>query len=123
MTVPLFSVRYNVIESYDFGEIKICGKTYRADIIIYPNRVNAHWWRKQGHHLDMDDIKEVLDAKPEVIIIGTGKPGLMQVDDRTRKEISERGIEAIIVPTDEACREYNRIVKNKKVIACLHLTC
>ena len=123
MTVLLFSVRYTMIESYDFGEIKVSGKTYRADIIIYPNHIDAHWWRKQGHNLDIDDIKEVLDAKPEVIIIGTGQPGHMQVDDKTRGEIRNHGIETIIVPTDEACQEYNRIAKNKKVIACLHLTC
>lgn len=112
-----------MIESYTFGEIKISGKTYKSDVIIYPDHVDAHWWRKQGHNLEIDDIKEVIDAKPDVIVIGTGQPGLMYVDDNTRRKINELGIKTIILPTEKACHEYNHVENSKRVIACLHLTC
>ncbi len=112
-----------MIENYNFGKIKVSGKTYSSDIIIYPNHVDAHWWRKQSHNLEMDDIKEVIDAKPEVIIIGTGQPGYMQVDNETKEKLNKLGIKTIILPTEKACQEYNRIINQKTVIACLHLTC
>ncbi len=112
-----------MIESYNFGEIKILGKTYRSDIIVYPDHVNTQWWRKEGHNLTIEDIKEVIEARPEVIIIGTGQPGLMKVPKETKEMIDKCGIEIIILPTDKACQEYNRVATKKNVIACLHLTC
>jgi len=101
----------------------ISGKTYRSDVIIYADRIDAQWWRKQGHLLDIDDIKEVISARPDVIIIGTGQPGFMQVPEKTLAETKKLGIETIVMPTERACEEYNRIAQAKKVIACLHLTC
>jgi hypothetical protein len=112
-----------MIDVYSFGEIKISGKSYRSDVIIYPDHVDANWWRKQGHDLDIDDIKEAIDSKPEIIIVGTGQPGMLQVDNKTMKKIHELGIEIVVLPTEQACKEYNRIGQKKKVIACLHLTC
>ena len=112
-----------MIEDYRFGKIKICGKTYRSDVIVYPDHVDANWWRKQGHSLAIDDIEEVIDAKPEVIVIGTGEPGMLQVEKKTMEYIKKQGIKTIIMPTKKAYLEYNRIANTKKVIACLHLTC
>jgi len=112
-----------MIEDYKFGEINISGKTYRSDVIIYPEHIDANWWRKSGHSVEIDDLKGVIDAGPEVIIIGTGQPGLMRVKKETEEQIKKLGIEMIILPTKEACEEYNRITNTKKVIACLHLTC
>ena len=112
-----------MIEEYRFGAIRISGKTYCNDVIIYPDHTESQWWRKQGHSLIIDDIKEVIDAKPDVIIVGTGQPGLMKVSDETLAEIKQLNIEMIIMPTEQACKEYNRIASKKNVIACLHLTC
>lgn len=112
-----------MIEGYRFGEIKISGKSYRSDVIIYPNHIDSNWWRKQGHNLEVDDISEVIDTKPEVVIFGTGQPGLMQVEKKTIEYLEKLGIKSIILPTEKACQEYNRIANSKKVVACLHLTC
>jgi hypothetical protein len=112
-----------MIEAYQFGAIKVSGKTYHSDVIIYPDHVDSQWWRKQGHSLDIKDIKEVISSRPEVIIVGTGRPGLMQVSEATLAEIRKLNIEAVVMPTEQACREYNRIASEKKVVACLHLTC
>ena len=106
-----------------FGAIRVSGKTYRSDVIIYPDHTNSQWWRKQGHSLVVDDIKEVIDARPDVIIVGTGQPGLMQVSDETLAAIKQLNIETIVMPTEQACKEYNRIAPKKNVIACLHPTC
>jgi hypothetical protein len=112
-----------VIEAYKFGEIVISGKTYQTDVIVYDDHVDSQWWRKQGHNLEPDDISQVIEARPDTVIFGTGQPGLMKVSDTTIGEMKKLQIEAIIMPTEQACREYNRIVRERKVIACLHLTC
>ena len=112
-----------MIDSYDFGHIVIDGKTYTSDVIIYPDKVNNSWWRKEGHELCGDDLEEVLDKKPDVIVVGTGKPGLMKVLPETEKLIKSKGIKLIVQPTQEACQSYNQISSSHKAIALLHLTC
>jgi hypothetical protein len=112
-----------VIEAYQFGEIRVSGKNYHNDVIIYPDHIDSKWWRKQGHTLDIDDIKEVIDAEPDVIIVGTGQPGMMRVSDETLAKMRDMKIEMIVMPTEQACKEFNRVASEKKAIACLHLTC
>lgn len=112
-----------MIDGYRFGEIKISGKSYRNDVIIYPDHVDSNWWRKQGHNLEIDDIRAVIDTKPEVVLFGTGQPGMMHVEKTAIEHLQKLGIKTVILPTEKACQEYNRIANSKKVVACLHLTC
>jgi hypothetical protein len=112
-----------VIEAYRFGEIVISGKTYQNDVIIYGDHVDSQWWRTQGHILEPDDIKQVIEARPNTVIFGTGQPGLMKVSQSTIAAMKKWKIEAIIMPTEQACKEYNRLAGERNVIACLHLTC
>ncbi|MBI5043219.1 MAG: hypothetical protein HZC10_05190 [Nitrospirae bacterium] len=61
------------ITHYSFGKIDIDGKTYTSDVIIYPDKVDASWWRKEGHYLQIEGMPDALkNEKPEIIIIGTG---------------------------------------------------
>jgi hypothetical protein len=112
-----------IISSYDFGHIVIDGKRYSSDLIVYPDRVKAGWWREEGHRLQMEDLEEVLEAKPEVLVVGTGYYGELMVPSETRKQVESRGIELIIQKTAEACQVFNYIIESKKVVAVLHLTC
>ena len=111
------------IESYSFGRITVDGKTYTSDVILYADRVDAGWWRKEGHGLIPQDMPQVLESPPDVLIIGTGHSGCLTVPESTRRQIESKGIEVRVMPTTEACEEYNRLSKTKKVVAGLHLTC
>ncbi|MFZ3135969.1 MAG: MTH938/NDUFAF3 family protein, partial [Thermodesulfovibrionales bacterium] len=110
-------------DSYSFGNIKIDGKKFIKDLVIFPEKINSSWRIKIGHLLSEDDIAEILDYKPEILIIGTGASGLMKVDDKVKEKVRSLGIEFIIKKTSEAVSEYNRIYKDKKVACALHLTC
>jgi hypothetical protein len=112
-----------MIDSYNFGNITINSKKFTKDLVIFPEKINSNWRRKTSHLLSEDDIAEILDYKPEVLIIGTGASRLMKVDDRTKEKLRSLGIEFIIKKTSEAVTEYNRICKDKKVVCALHLTC
>ena len=35
-----------MIESYDFGRIVIDGRKFASDVIIFLDRVDGNWWRK-----------------------------------------------------------------------------
>jgi hypothetical protein len=104
------------IECYSFGEIVIDGKHYTNDVIIYPNRVEGHWWRGEGHVLAPEDVQEVLQAPPDILVIGQGSSSQMDVPYETRCKLREAGIEVIAEPTE-------RLRTRKCVVAALHLTC
>jgi hypothetical protein len=112
-----------MIENYSFGQILINGKKYNSDLIIFKDYIYDKWWRKEGHNLYIEDIQEILNKKPEIIIVGTGYYGLMKVTSELIKYLESIGIELIIKKTKDSCDEYNKLYKNKKVIAALHLTC
>ncbi len=112
-----------MIESYDFGRIVIDGRKFTSDIIIFPDRIDGNWWRKEGHTLNVEDIKSIVDANPEVLVIGTGYSGLMKIHPQTERYLDSSRIKLITAKTEKACTIYNELSKSKRVIAALHLTC
>lgn len=111
------------IESYSFGKIVIDGREYSSDVIIFPDKVESNWWRKEGHSLYEEDIKSVLERRPEVLVVGTGSMERLTVPPETRERVKSEGIKLIIKPTEKACKTYNEVLQEKDVAAALHLTC
>ena len=112
-----------MIDSYGFGQIIIDGRRYERDLILFSDKVKTGWWRKEGHRLQIQDLMEVLEPKPEVLVVGTGYYGAMTVPSETRKHVESKEIELIVQKTAEACKTFNRLVTSRKVVAALHLTC
>ena len=111
------------IDSYTFGTISIDGNRYTSDVIIYPDRVDSSWWRKEGHLLQIADIQDVVDTKPDVLIIGKGAMGVMVVPEETIEFIRSKGIEVHVDLTGKAVDIVNSLQGKKTVAAALHLTC
>jgi hypothetical protein len=112
-----------MIDSYSFGSITVSGRRYTSDVIIYPDRVDSSWWRKTGHNLCMEDLREVTRYQPEVLVIGQGKPGLMKVGAELIERLRQQGIEVHAAPTAKAVKLYNQMSPDRKTVAALHLTC
>ncbi len=112
-----------IIQGYTFGEMVIDGKRYTSDLMIYPDRIDAHWWRKTGHQLCPDDIQDILAGQPECLVVGTGNPGLMKVLPETRDFLQRHGIELIVQPTEQAYKTFNTCSGQKYVVGAFHLTC
>ncbi len=113
----------NIIDSYQFGQIVVNGKNYTSDVIIFPDRVKDNWWRKTGHQVYLDDLSEVMAENPEVLIIGTGAYGLVDVPYEVQQAIQAKGITLVAKPTNEACDIYNQLCHSQRVISALHITC
>ena len=111
------------IESYEFGKAVIDGEIYRSDVIVFPHRVLDHWWRKRGHELALDDLKEVFPQKPDLLIVGTGCYGFMKVPRPVADAISKQGIDLLVEKTGRAVHRFNDLSGDKNVVAALHLTC
>jgi hypothetical protein len=111
------------ISDYVFGRIAIDGRTFTSDVIVFPERIQASWWRRQGHRLQVEDLQEVLAAEPRVVVVGTGYYGRMQVYEETRRSLESLGIELRVAPTPAAIELFNPMQESAAVVAALHLTC
>ncbi len=119
------------IDSYSFGTIKINGTEYKEDLIVFasrgagaPDKIKSNWWRKEGHSLSVEDLADVFEFKPEILVVGKGASGLMEVPASTQKTLQEAGIEVIAEHTGQAWSIFNeQVEKGKKVVGAFHLTC
>ena len=111
------------IEQYRFGRVIVDGQTYTKDLIIEADGVIENWRRVSGHSLAIDDLAEVLKAKPDMLVVGQGSFGKMKVPLETIEHLEKAGIEMIARPTGRACETYNQFREQRHVVAALHLTC
>lgn len=111
------------IQNYRFGGMTVDGEQYSQDLILLPERVMANWRRKEGHRLGVEDLREVFDAAPEVLVVGSGACGLMEVPEKTRRAIEAADIELRVAQTENAWRVYNNLQKRRRTAGAFHLTC
>jgi len=69
-----------MIDSYSFGTITIDNNKFTKDLIIFPDNISSNWRRKNSHLLTKNDIAEIFQHKPELLIIDLGANGLMEVE-------------------------------------------
>lgn len=109
---------------YSFGHLKWQGQAYRKDVIILKNEVLSPWRREHGHRLTFEDLVEITAARPRILIIGTGKNGVLDVPDEVLEKLAEAGIDGRPMPTEQALEHFVDLrQQGKDVAAALHLTC
>jgi len=113
-----------MIEEYNFGYMKYKGKVFRNDLIITPEKIISNWWRDEGHHLKLNDLKEILNEDFDVLVIGQGYSGAMDVSNNVFEYFSKKGVEVISFDTRNAVSKFNEEVKKgRRVVGAFHLTC
>ena len=111
------------IEAYAFGTMTIDGKVFTTDLKIIRGTVFPGWWRKQGHNLLPEDIEDIFEAKPDILIVGTGHDGLMRVSHAVEQRLAKAGIKLIAKPTRQAADEFNHPTGPRNIAFAAHLTC
>ena len=113
-----------MITEFSFGKIVVNGKIYKNDIKIVDGRVISDWWRKSGHRVEVEDITDILEAEPEVVVIGKGSPGLLKSTASLRDYLTANHIELIEKKTSEAINVFNGLhQQGRKVAAGFHISC
>lgn len=110
------------IREYRFGHVVVDGETHTRDVIVLPARVVGDWWRKEGHGLVLEDLRDVVDELPERLVVGCGADSRMRPDPTTLETLRRRGIEVEVLPTPEAVRRFVEC-DPERTAAALHLTC
>jgi hypothetical protein len=113
-----------MIEAYSFGSMTVDGQVYGKDLKILQGQVRAGWWRREGHRVDVGDVEDIIEAAPQVLVVGMGASGLMRVSEKLRSVLGEKGIDLFAQASGEAARTFNRLVEEGKDVAgAFHLTC
>ena len=113
-----------MITEFSFGKIVVNGRTYTSDIKIIDGQVISDWWRKKGHRVDIEDISDVLEAKPDILVIGRGTPGLLKSTASLREYLAACHVELIEKKTPKAIAAFNKLFRQgRKVAAGFHISC
>jgi hypothetical protein len=108
-------------DSYEFGRIVIDGRTYTSDVIVLPTGVKGDWWRAEGHRLGVDDLSDVLQQPPNVLVVGQGAYGRMGVPNETLACLEQAGIEVVCAPTARAIGIYSDRCQGGQAVAAAFL--
>ena len=112
-----------MIDEFKYGFFRVDKKEHYGDIKILNDRVKQ-WSNRERFTLRREDILDLMTAKPEILVIGTGATGLLKVSDELQMELRQLGIKAHIEKTVKACELYNKLRKERKnVHALLCATC
>jgi hypothetical protein len=113
-----------MIEDYTPGRMTVKGEKHNRDLKIIGDRIVPEWWREADHRLDIGDVGDILNAVPEVLVVGTGYAGNMRVEETLRARLRRDGIEIITQETGDALKTFNELhSKGKDVAGAFHLTC
>lgn len=110
------------IDSTKFGEVTIDGKTYYSDVTVFwDGKID---FRQKEHVIDLDEFMQLLARKLDILIVGTGQVGVVDVSRKVREIAEDRKVKIIELKTPYAIEVFNAYAsQGKKVIAVLHTTC
>ncbi len=112
------------ITAYEFGRMIVGETEHHNDLKILGGKVVSSWLRKEGQVVDVEDVDDILSAKPEVFVVGMGDPGNMRVSIPLRAALAGARIELIEEPTAHAITTFNRLRKSGRSVAgAFHLFC
>ena len=96
----------NVVRAYEPGQVKIHDRTFSRSLIVLPNRLFTEWEAESSQQLRASHFQPLLDAAPEVVILGTGETQVFP-DPAVFMTLMDLGIGFEIMDNAAACRTYN----------------
>jgi hypothetical protein len=113
-------------DSYSFGAITIDGVTYDHDIVLDHGSVSKRWKKPSRPFRDRYG-HTPLSAEEDIpwgcrrLVVGTGAAGSLPIMDEVAGEADRRGVELVVVPTEEAIELLRGSPADTNAV--LHVTC
>jgi len=106
----------------DGGEVR----RYK-DAKLFPGGSREWDWRETGTShvpgIQPADVEELLDRGATVVVLSRGMHERLRVRPETLRHLEERGVDALVLRTDQAVRRYNELRGEAAVGALIHSTC
>jgi hypothetical protein len=121
------------IDSVEFGSIVVDGKKYHQVLIVGSETFERDSEKLESlfgttHKIGDWEIEKLLEAVddrgPEIIVVGTGFSGALEIQDSLLDSAVKNGVGVMVAQTPKAAEFYNQTIKaGKKVNALIHTTC
>ncbi|TPW18423.1 MAG: hypothetical protein FD130_254 [Halothiobacillaceae bacterium] len=114
---PLSAEFLLAVEGSDPSEINERRKLRcEQSLILTPKRLVTHWRPATVSELTVSDVQIIADLQPELVILGTGKTAQWPSRQQLAPLI-ERHIGVEIMDTTAACRTYNVLMHEGRIVA------
>ncbi|MFY8092951.1 MAG: Mth938-like domain-containing protein [Niveispirillum sp.] len=114
---PIIPADRQVIDTYAPGHFRVSNVLHSGAVIVFPARTVA--WDVPGFaDLTAAHFAPVLsaDPKPEVLLLGSGAR-MQLLPSALRKALREQGIVVDVMDSPAACRTYNVLLAEGRLIA------
>jgi glucokinase len=119
---------YPEITNIGFGKITVGRETYDCDVVI---SVGGKVKRRDesvakemygtSHTVGVKELAKVCKGGPEILFVGAGKSGQVELTEDARRFLAQRLIRCEVQPTVKAVECYNK--SNRRKAALMHVTC
>lgn len=103
------------IQSYRPGEVVVNGRGYDCGLIVSRRRILADWGPDNVAELSAVHIEHIIETGPEVVLIGTGECQIFP-SPASYIELLRQGIGVEIMDTGAACRTYNILMAEGRIV-------
>ncbi len=109
----------NLFTGYGDGYVSINGERYERSLLVAPDQAIVEWSAQGFDALAPEHFAELLELKPEIVILGTG-PTLRFPHPRITQPLAAARIGFEAMDTRAACRTYNILMaEGRQVVAAI----
>jgi len=120
LTEDIITSRY-YITGYEDDTVKINETIYRSSLILSADTLLDAWPFKSVTDLDETGLQAILDLKPDVVLLGTGKRQQFP-EARIFAQFGQNGIGLEVMDNGALCRTFNILVaEDRSVVAAILL--
>jgi hypothetical protein len=76
-----------------------------------------------SHKIKKQELEELSQGQPEIIIVGTGTNGAAHVAPEAESWIQGKNLSLLVQSSYDAVARVNELAEQKKVAALTHITC
>ena len=102
------------------GRLRIGDTDVTDHVVLFRDTVDTTWTPANRDDVCADDLRELIDARPEMIVLGTGWTAALPPRDLVFT-LAKKGIGIEVMDTPAACRTYNILVSEDRDVAAVLL--
>lgn len=110
-----------------WGSLEVEGQGSYRDVKLWPGGSRAWDWNETGTShvpgIQPADVEEVVEHGAETVVLSRGMNERLRVKPETLEMLEDRGVEALVLQTEEAVERYNELAGSEPVGALIHSTC
>ena len=110
------------IQKIGFGDIRINNEVFgKEDFLLFWDSVEP---LEKSHRPSVEEFEKILLKEPDTVIYGTGFRSLGKISDEIISAAKKENVELLILPTPEALKKFQELVRNgRRAAARIHTTC